>query len=218
MLGTLDYAAPEQLRQVTVPTPRSDQFSFAALIYECLTGAPPRWHDPAVANAETLGSRLPEPVRAPLLRALQPKPEDRYPHMSDLAAELASLREKAKAPSLGSAEPAGLTRRRHVRAPYITPLRILRTNGTNVDGRSQDISEGGLLAIVPALLDPEERVEVRFALPTSGRMVRVPAVVRWIKSSRDRSAVGLGFDIEARDAAADVSRYVDLMGSDIAAE
>ena len=49
-------------------------------------------------------------------------------------------------------------------------------------------------------------------------MVRVPAVARWIKSSRDRAAIGLEFDIEARDAAADVSRYVDLMGSDIAAE
>jgi serine/threonine protein kinase len=218
LLGTLDYVAPEQLRHVAAPTPRSDQYSFAALVYECLTGAPPSWHDRVGAHPEVLGPRIPESIRGPLLRALQPKPEDRYPQMSDFATELASLREESKAASMEIVEQPAPTRRKHVRAPYITPLRILRTNGTNVDGRSQDISEGGLLAIIPAQLDSQERVEVRFALPTSGRMVRIPAVVRWSKSSHDRCAIGLGFDIEARDAAADVSRYVDLMGSEIAAE
>lgn len=218
LLGTLDYVAPEQLCDVRSPSPLSDQFSFAAMLFECLTGAPPGWQERSSREGlAQLGMRLPEAVRKILVRALQPDPADRYPRMGDLFEELEAVKRGRRIGAERTQRPPEPTRRRHVRAPYTTPLRIRRASGDNVDGRSEDISEGGMLVLLPATLEPGERVEVRFALPTSGRVVRLPAVARWTKESRGRAAIGLGFELESADAAADVGRYVTLMGEEIAA-
>jgi serine/threonine-protein kinase len=216
-LGTLDYVAPEQLRDVGNPSPLSDQYSFAAMLFECLTGAPPGWQErSSPTGLETLCERLPEPMRKPIFRAMHPDAAARYPRMSDLLQDLDAIRRSLGIGHEITERPPEPTRRKHVRAPYTTPLRIRRENGENVDGRSEDISEGGLLVIIPTPLASGERVEVRFALPTSGRMVRLSAVARWTKESRGRAAIGLGFELDSPDAAADVARYVALMGSEAA--
>jgi PilZ domain len=107
------------------------------------------------------------------------------------------------------------TRRRFARAPYVTPARIFRANGGTLEGRSEDISVGGLLVLAPQAFDQEERVTVRFALPITGKLLEVPATARWVKSAaRGTGAVGLEFAALAPDHLKVIESYVTAMGGE----
>lgn len=107
------------------------------------------------------------------------------------------------------------TRRRFARAPYVTPTRILRANGGTLEGRSEDISVGGLLVLAPQAFDQEERVTVRFALPITGKLLEVPAIARWVKNAaRGTGAVGLEFAALAPDHLTVIQNYVTAMGGE----
>ena len=106
------------------------------------------------------------------------------------------------------------TRRRFARAPYVTPARIFRANGTTLDGRSEDISVGGLLVLAPQAFGQEEQVKVRFALPITGKLLEVPAIARWVKMARGTGAVGLEFSALAPDQLAVIENYVTAMGAE----
>jgi serine/threonine protein kinase len=97
-VGTLTYAAPEQLLGGAVD-PRSDQFSLAVVVYEMLTGRPPLEEtDPSrfltAAIHETprppsaLRRDLPTWVDVVLGRALAKSPDDRYPSIAAFATAL----------------------------------------------------------------------------------------------------------------------------------
>ncbi len=89
--------------------------------------------------------------------------------------------------------PIPLVRRRFERAPYMTSVVLTKTDGTELHGRSEDISEGGLLVLVDAV--PEEKVLlVRFMLPTTTTEVQLEAELRWVRDGRgELDAVGLQF-------------------------
>jgi serine/threonine protein kinase len=96
-LGTPRYMAPEQHLSASVDA-RADQFAFAVALYEGLTGEHPF---PALAYGE-LKTRvlsghiepcpafqaLPAPLQDCLRRALQTRPEERYPTMEELLRDL----------------------------------------------------------------------------------------------------------------------------------
>ena len=111
-------------------------------------------------------------------------------------------------------EEPGTHRRRFARAPYVTPARILRANGMTLDGRSEDISVGGLLVLAPQAFAQEERVNVRFALPITGKLLEVPATARWVKMARGTGAVGLQFVALAPDHMTVIENYVTAMGTE----
>ena len=79
-LGTVDYAAPEQIRGEEVDG-RADLYSLGCLLHECLTGEPP-FKRPS--EAATLFAHLEEeppapPSLEPVMRtALAKEPDDRY--------------------------------------------------------------------------------------------------------------------------------------------
>lgn len=76
--GTLDYMAPEQRYRLDV-SDKSDQFALAVMAYEMLTGnLPPRIYRPA----SELNRGLNKEVDAVLERALQEKPEARFPSIA----------------------------------------------------------------------------------------------------------------------------------------
>jgi hypothetical protein len=106
------------------------------------------------------------------------------------------------------------TRRRFARAPYVTPTRIFRSNGTTLEGRSEDISGGGLLVLAPHAFGDAEQVIVRFALPITGRLLEVPATARWVKMARGTGAFGLEFSALAPDHLAVIENYVAAMGTE----
>ena len=107
------------------------------------------------------------------------------------------------------------TRRRFARAPYVTPTRIFRANGTMLDGRSEDISAGGLLVLAQQAFTDAEQVTVRFALPITGKLLEVPATARWVKTARNnQGAVGLEFKALSPDQLAVIENYVAAMGTE----
>ncbi len=109
--------------------------------------------------------------------------------------------------------PLPATRRRFPRAPYVTPVRI--SHGQEVlEGRSEDVSVGGLLVLAPQAFEQAELVTVRFALPTTGQVIEIAATARWVKAARATGAVGLQFSSLPTDAHDVIERYVTMMGGE----
>ena len=110
-LGTLSYAAPEQL-EGQMATAASDQYSLGCVLYECLLGHPPFQAELAagVVAQHLQGAppalrqkraEIPLAMEATLLRALQKDPERRFASADQMAdAVLASA-----AATAGAAEP-----------------------------------------------------------------------------------------------------------------
>lgn len=237
MLGTLDYMSPEQLlgdQQIDV---RSDVYSAATLLYECLTGEVPFAGPPTTLVARIVSGAKPEllatrGVDAPALdavlaRALEMDVDARIATPRELA--LAVLAAVGDAPELslldvptggmsilqehraGRSKGGPEARRQFARAPYVTPARIAYGDRT-IDGRTEDISEGGLLVVTEGELASGSSVQVRFSLPTSGRVVQVAATAQWAKSHRNLRALGLRFEDPTEELKNDVRRYVEIVG------
>ncbi len=95
-LGTLTYMPPEQLHGR--PTYASDQYALAIMAYELLVGRPPFEGPPPVVIRQhmedqpqppsMLNPGLPRAIDHVLLRALDKKPENRYPTISEFARAL----------------------------------------------------------------------------------------------------------------------------------
>jgi predicted Ser/Thr protein kinase len=95
IVGTVDYAAPEQIMGKPVDG-RADVYSLACLLYECLTGEVPflrdselavLWghvHDPPPKASER-NHDLPQAVDAVIATALAKNPEQRYDTCADLS-------------------------------------------------------------------------------------------------------------------------------------
>lgn len=80
MLGTLYYAAPEQIRDAKSADARSDVYSLAGTVYFMLTGEDPR---------RVRQERLPAGLRPVLEKALEDDPAERYPTMKAFGQALA---------------------------------------------------------------------------------------------------------------------------------
>jgi hypothetical protein len=97
--GTLRYAAPEQLDPARPIDARTDIHALGVILYELLCGRPP--YD-AASSAELLAAirrgqpplpneidpRVPEPLQAVALKAMETDPAARYQSAADLAADL----------------------------------------------------------------------------------------------------------------------------------
>ena len=98
-LGTPQYLAPEQLDAAQPIDARTDIYALGAVLYELICGAPPV--DGATVD-EVLGRiragdlrlpveidpRVPEPLQAIALKALERRPADRYQSAREMAADL----------------------------------------------------------------------------------------------------------------------------------
>ncbi len=104
--------------------------------------------------------------------------------------------------------------RRAARANYATPVHVTLPDGTHVDGRSEDLSEGGLLIILEGgmLISHEQIVRLRFALPMDGKVVSCSAHVRWVRAAHGRRAMGVQFADPPVELGTQVTRYIELMG------
>ncbi len=120
-LGTPSYMSPEQARGERVDH-RSDIFSFGVVLYEMATGRLPFKGKSRVETMHAVIHERPRPVRdlnprlpprlaAIIERAIQKNPDDRYPSMADL---LADLKQVAVEVGLMARVPDGVT------APYIS--------------------------------------------------------------------------------------------------
>lgn len=241
VLGTVEYMAPEQLAEGREPDARTDVWALGVLAYECLTGDVPFTGTPTqVMTALLQGQKppelrarradVPEPLSKAVMRALNHAPAQRPQSAGELvrAMEQAlgitappillidtvpdavrSVPPSATAADLKSSGNAPV-RRLFARAPYVTPTRIVTTGGP-CDGRSEDISEGGLLVVTSAECTDGDRVKVRLPLPTSGRVVVLEAIARWSKNRRGQRAIGVEFVDPPEEVRAEIRTYVTLM-------
>jgi len=105
-IGKLRYCSPEQLRQEegAEVTRRSDLYSFAAVLYELLTGQLPikgdsltsiisghLFHPPIPFGQSDPGGCVPEELRRIVLRSLAKEPTARHESAREMARDLASV-------------------------------------------------------------------------------------------------------------------------------
>jgi serine/threonine protein kinase len=99
LLGTPCYMSPEQVMQARSIDGRSDQWSIGVVLYEGLTGRKPFYSDTLLVLMTAITADDAPPLRgmrpdvhpaleAIIARAMQRRPEDRYPTMRDLGGAL----------------------------------------------------------------------------------------------------------------------------------
>jgi serine/threonine protein kinase len=106
------------------------------------------------------------------------------------------VRKKAKRPDgdrPSAPNPPPSHRRQFVRAPYVTPVLLVSPSGSEIEARSEEISEEGMLVVSPLGFPLGAPMELRFATPVTGEMISLQASVRWTRDGRGRSAMGVEF-------------------------
>jgi eukaryotic-like serine/threonine-protein kinase len=210
------------LKSSTQPVPPLRQKSpqvtaeLAAVIERALSREPDARFADALALAGALRKAAPAAAPGSLLGIRQGPPQ--VP-VRPVAAALvgADPASPAAVPGMAHLVPGSpslpATRRRFPRAPYVTPVRI-RHGETVLDGRSEDVSIGGLLVLARQAFEQEELVRVRFALPMTGLVIELGATARWVKAAGTRGAVGLQFSTLPAEAHEVIDRYVRMMGGE----
>ncbi|HEY2368237.1 MAG TPA: PilZ domain-containing protein, partial [Polyangiaceae bacterium] len=142
-------------------------------------------------------------------------PHARFADMSAAAAALGELTGARAVATLADSPRARrpTTRRRYVRAPYMSLARLELAGGAFLNARVEEISEGGCQVLADRALSSGERVKLKFATPISGRIVEVPADCRWTRSTRVAMAHGFEFASLAPDVTTEIRKYVALMGN-----
>ena len=123
---------------------------------------------------------------------------------------------KKKAPRVDEDRPSGpaaASRRQHVRAPYVTPVVLLTSTGSEIEARSEEISEEGMLVVSPLPLALGAPLRARFASPVTGAIDVVDASVRWTREGRGRWAMGLEFTQAPAQLRTLVAEYIATLPS-----
>lgn len=147
LLGTPAYSAPETFRETRF-SPKSDQFSLAATLYEAISGERAFPGDDALSVAHKITHEDPKPfaerrniardVDDVMLRALSKNPDDRYDTCDAFGAALVgALRRSATGAATSVAPPSEEARGEDGKVSLLPPLKV--------DGRPSDL---------PALLSP----------------------------------------------------------------
>jgi serine/threonine-protein kinase len=237
VIGTPEYMAPEQLLGKEVIDHRCDVYGTAVTLYECLTGDVPFGGTYADILMKVLGrgakpprvraarADVPQAVAEAIEKGLAPEADERWADCLAFADALIAaggvgaqpstlFEEKVRvAPAVPPPVP-DIARRKHPRAPYVTPVHVVASIAGDgpAEGRSEDVSEAGLLVVAEGGWKSGEEVLLRFALPLSGIMEQVPAVVRWSRAGRGgRTASGLEFTALSEAARHVIASYVEMM-------
>jgi eukaryotic-like serine/threonine-protein kinase len=196
----------------------------AAVIERALSREPDARFPDALALGQALRKAAPAATPGSLL-GIRQGPPPIPPRPGAAAAAPASVASPGSSDAAGRVSVPGVprpmpvppplptTRRRFPRAPYVTPVRIYHGEAV-LEGRSEDVSVGGLLVLAPQAFEQAQLVNVRFALPMTGRVIEIGATARWVKAAGVRGAVGLQFSALPADAHEVIDKYVTMMGGE----
>ncbi len=181
LAGTLDYLAPEQIRQGDVDG-RVDQYALACVLYECLAGRPPFRRE---SEAQTLWGHMQE----------APPPLPSYPELDGVLArglakdaaeryeDCGQLVESARAAlGLGPSQGVLLRRRRHLGRRLLFAGAALIAIAVIVAALISILgSEGAIVAPANSIaaVDPSSR-KVAAAVPVGDAPTIVAASDRWV--------------------------------------
>jgi serine/threonine-protein kinase len=126
-LGTLDYAAPEQIEGREVDA-RTDVYALGGVLYYCLTGQPPYVRDSDVALLQahlndptpvpsSIRADVPRAVDAVVAKAMAKAPADRHQTAGQLASDLRSAADGEDVLAADEATRAAPTIERPTRSP-----------------------------------------------------------------------------------------------------
>jgi serine/threonine protein kinase len=241
LIGTPAYMSPEQLLAIDVDH-RADIYSLGVTLFECFTGrvpyegnyqavilrvCSPNPQTPSVTDfVPEVGRELSEVVA----RAIAREPKERFATAMEFGRALYAAVPTARSrtyflgppptpkfgPPPSRQQSLAQQRRRMPRAAYATPVHITHEKWA-IDGRTEDISGGGMLVICREPCEAGGLATVRFALPIGGRVVSCQAHVRWVRAARPNEpqgprAVGLEFVDVTDEIRLSISSYVALMG------
>jgi len=199
-LASMPYVAPERLTGGAAPGPQADVYSVAAMLAEMLTGEPPDSWPPDEGS-------FPAPLAAIIDRGLD-EASRRHPSVHELSEAILLATETEQMESLPPT-----ARREHRRAAYMSAARVRVGDGL-LDGRIENIGVGGVLVVGAGRVTELDQVLLRFALPTSGRLVSEPGTVRWVRNAAETTAFGVSFDEPTERTLADIHEYVALVLGD----
>ena len=148
-LGTVDYAAPEQIEGRPVGPP-VDVYGLGCLLYEALTASPPfaKETDVAVVHAHLLDPppavtavrpELPAGLDDVVARALAKSADDRYATCGDLAADARAALGGRRAPTIAPAKPGAGAPAAWEPSSEPTPS-TLPTHATPFVGRQEELT------------------------------------------------------------------------------
>jgi len=197
-LASMPYVAPERLRSGGGANRQTDVYAVAAMLAEMLSGeAPEEWPPDELS--------FPAPLAAVVDRGLD-EPQRRFDSME---AFVEAVRRAEEGGELRSTLPPS-RRRRSKRAAYVSATRLRLPNGT-LDGRTENVSEGGMMVVGTGPVEVDDAVIARLALPKSGRIASEPGTVRWVRGSGvGARAFGVSFDDPADRTVEDIRAYVEL--------
>jgi serine/threonine-protein kinase len=167
LVGTIEYVSPEQIRGERVDG-RSDVYSLACVLYECLSGERPFARDTEVATLWAHVHDPPPPLRdlgpdigRVTAKALAKAPADRYGSCGELVAEAKialGLGEQAIRSRRGRVSRPTLTRRMLGVAAAATALVAVVIGGLVLLGGSDGLS--GVRPMSVGVIDPATRMIV----------------------------------------------------------
>jgi serine/threonine protein kinase len=193
---------------------RVDVFGFGMTMYECLIGSVPMAYSARNITASDIHARRPDvswDLASLIEGCLQRDPAKRTQTMREVVDALAAL---APAPSLRprrSPAPKHVEGRRHPRAPFLTPARLVDDAGNRSDVRVEEISISGAQIVSRELLAQGAKVRVRFALPT-GAITECDAIVRWSRKGDRVAVAGVEFQGLGHAETAVIQLYVEGVG------
>ena len=243
-MGTPEYMSHEQLMAQEDLDARIDVYGLGVTLFECLTGDVPYSGSypeillkSAVARStpslHDAAPEIPIQIARVIDRALAKARDDRFPDMDSFAAALDASAPSSRKhsvllgpppipvaviPPSRHATPVGpidfAQKRRSPRAAYVTPIRML-VDGATVDGRSEDISENGMLILCRGELPINHPIDIRFASPIDGRVVTLRGHARWVKKTgredHAQRAIGLQFEGVPEEVLRSIRQYAEMM-------
>ncbi len=206
---------------------RTDVLALGLVAFEALVGREPKPDERIDSNMD-----MPPDLARTLERAITADADKRFATIAELASAIEKAEAHGREPSnLVEARrarlsgkppppsPTGAEQRKHPRAAYRTPVRIEVPGVGAVDGRSEDVSAGGLFVVTRAKVGQGTQVTVRFALPVDGKVVAEIATVKWSRDAKlgegaDLFAIGLELASAGAETKRQIERYVALMADE----